>query len=232
MSKVPFEERNLDSSVASADTVAGATDCENSEQSTLTEKPKKKVTKRIATAYITKIAVLSALSIVLYMFAKFPIFSVFPFSVLDMHFADIPALLGGFAMGPVAAFIITLIRCTVKLATSTTMYVGEISNFIVSLALVMPSAIIYKYKKNIKGALIGLIVGILLNAVVSIICNYFITVPFYASILAASGSGELIMSVRTEFACIYGLSFNVIKGVVASALTFILYKRLSKILHL
>ncbi len=205
-------------SVASVEDSAGATDC-------VAKKPK--LSKRTVTAYITKIAVLSALATVLYMFAKFPIFPVPPFNVLDMNFADIPALLGGFAMGPVAACIITLIRCTIKLATTTTVFVGELSNFIVSISFVLPASIIYKYRKNIKGALIGLAVGVVMNAIVGILCNYFIAVPLYAKLFSPA-----LMEVRNEFTFIYGLSLNAIKSVVASVITFILYKRLSKILHL
>ncbi|MBO5776212.1 MAG: ECF transporter S component, partial [Clostridia bacterium] len=73
----------------------------------------------------------------------------------------------------------------------------------------------------------GLAVGILSNAVISCLNNYFITVPMYAKLYSAS-----LMDVRVEFAFMYGLAFNLIKTVVASVITFILYKRLSKILHL
>ena len=189
--------------------------------------PKKKNVKRLATAYITKVAILSAIATVLYFFARFPIFSVPPFNVLDMDFSDIPALIGGFALGPVASVIIALIRCAVKLSTSTTAFVGELSAFVVSISFTLPATIIYKYKKNIKGALIGLVVGIFSNAIISSLSNYFIMVPMYASLYSPA-----LMEVRVEFAFMYGLAFNLIKTVVASVITFILYKRLSKILHL
>ena len=189
-------------------------------------KPKKS-TKRLATAYITKVAVLSAVATVLYFFARFSIFSVPPFNVLDMDFSDVPALIGGFALGPVASVIIAFIRCAVKLSTSTTAFVGELSAFVVSISFTLPATIIYKYNKNMKGALIGLGVGILSNAIISSLSNYFIMVPMYASLYSPA-----LMNVRVEFAFMYGLAFNLIKTVVASVITFILYKRLSKILHL
>ena len=182
---------------------------------------------RNATAYITKVAVLSAVATVLYYFARFPIFAVPPFNVLDMDFSDIPALIGGFALGPWAAVIIAFIRCAIKLTTSTTAFVGELSAFVVSISFTLPATIIYKYKKNIKGALIGLGAGILINAVISSLSNYFIMVPMYAKLYSPA-----LMEVRVQFAFMYGLAFNLIKTVVASVITFILYKRLSKILHL
>ena len=186
----------------------------------------KPVTTRNVTAYITKIAILSALSTVLYLFARFPIFPVFPFSVLDMDFSDIPALLGGFSLGPVAGVIIVLIKCVIKLSTSSTMFVGELSNFIIGCALVLPASLYYKYHKTRKGALIALVIGVLVNAAVSIFNNYFITVPLYAQF------APVVMEVRMEFACEYGLAFNLIKSTVASVVTFVLYKKLSPILHL
>ncbi len=188
---------------------------------------KAKSKKKLATAYITKVAVLSAIATVLYFFARFPIFSVPPFNVLDMDFSDIPALIGGFALGPVASVIIAFIRCAVKLSTSTTAFVGELSAFVVSISFTLPATIIYKYKKNIKGALIGLVAGVFSNAVISSLSNYFIMVPMYASLYSPA-----LMEVRVEFAFMYGLAFNLIKTVVASVVTFLLYKRLSKILHL
>ncbi len=187
----------------------------------------KPVTTRNVTAYITKIAILSALSTVLYLFARFPIFPAFPFNVLDMDFSDIPALIGGFSMGPVAGVIIVLIKCVIKLSTSSTMLVGELSNFIVGCALVLPASLYYKFHKTRKGALIALVIGVLVNAAVSIFNNYFITVPLYAEVFLPS-----IMEVRVEFACEYGLAFNLIKSTVASVVTFVLYKKLSPILHL
>lgn len=190
------------------------------------KKPQKSK-KKLATAYITKVAVLSAIATVLYFFARFPIFSIPPFNVLDMDFSDIPALIGGFALGPVASVIIAFIRCAIKLSTSTTAFVGELSAFVVSISLTLPATLIYKYHKNIKGALIGLAVGVLSNAIISSLSNYFIMVPMYASLYSPA-----LMEVRVEFAFMYGLAFNLIKSVVASVVTFLLYKRLSKILHL
>ena len=86
---------------------------------------------------------------------------------------------------------------------------------------------IYKYHKNIKGALIGLAVGVLSNAIISSLSNYFIMVPMYAKLYSPA-----LMEVRVQFAFMYGLAFNLIKTVVCSVITFLLYKRLSKILHL
>jgi riboflavin transporter FmnP len=167
--------------------------------------------RRFVIGYITKVAILSSLSVVLYMFARFPIFASFPFNVLEMDFASIPSLLGGFALGPIAGVLIELIKCTIKLTTTNTLFIGELSNFIVSTAFVLPSTAIYKYskyKKTKKGAIIGLLVGVFMNVVIASLSNYFVIIP------------------------LYGIAFNLIKSVSVSIITFLLYKRVSKPLHL
>lgn len=188
--------------------------------------PKRPFSGRNAVAYLAKVGVLAALATVLYLFARFPIFAAFPFNVLDMDFSDVPALIGGFALGPVGGVIIEFIKCVIKLSTSDTMFVGELSNFIVGTALVLPASLYYKYHKTMKGALISLLIGISVNAAVSVFNNYFITVPLY-SVFA-----PVVMEVRVEFACYYGLGFNILKSTVASVITLLIYKRLSPILHI
>ncbi len=181
---------------------------------------------RRATAWITKTALLSALATVFYYFVRFPIFPP-PFNVLDMDFSDIAALLGGFAMGPVSAVVIELIKCGIKCTSTTTVFVGELANFLSSTSFVLTATLVYRFMKSRKGALIGLGAGILANALVSSICNYFITVPLYAELYAPA-----IMEYRVAFAFEYGLAFNLIKTVTCSVITFLIYKRLSRILHL
>ncbi|MDR2267530.1 MAG: ECF transporter S component [Christensenellaceae bacterium] len=189
---------------------------------------KEKNNKRRATAYLVKIAILAALSSVLYLFIRIPIFPP-PFNVLQFDFATIPSLLGGFALGPVAGVAIECIKVLIKFFVnpSQSAGVGELSNFIVSIAFVLPASIIYKYNKTKKGALIGLGVGVICNAIVSSLSNYFLIVPFYAKMIS-----PYIMDVRVEFAFVYGLAFNVMKTVLTGAITYMLYKRLSGILHL
>ncbi len=191
-------------------------------------KPMSKRRKKVvrATAWLTKTALLAALSTVLYYFVRFPIFPP-PFNVLDMDFSDIPALLGGFAMGPVAGVAVVLIKCAIKCASTTTVFVGELANFLSSASFVLTASLIYKFVKSRKGAVLALGVGILVNAIVSSLCNYFITVPLYAKLYAPA-----MLEYRVAFAFEYGLAFNLIKTTSCSVITFLIYKKLSVILHL
>lgn len=168
------------------------------------------------------------MSSILYIFVRIPLFPA-PFNVLKLDFATIPSLLGGFAMGPVAGVSIEAIKVFVKFLTDPTESagVGELSNFIVSVALVLPASIIYKYHKSKKGALIGMLVGILTCVIVGALSNYFIVVPFYTEFVT-----PILRDYRVQFAFGYSVAFNLIKSVATSILTYALYKRLSRILHL
>jgi len=191
---------------------------------------------------IAKIAILSAIAYVLYMFVKFPLPMLFP-AFLDIQFSDLPALIGGFSMGPVAGCLIVLVKCLLKMPFSTTACVGEIADIIMGVAFVLPAAIIYKKCKNKKGAFIGVLVGALACVVASILANWLLLIPFYAQALVggwdtilASVSGLYPGVTQANFYTFYILlaviPFNILRCAVVVALTFLLYKRVSPILHM
>ncbi len=186
------------------------------------------------------IAMLSAIAFIL-MFFEFPLaFIAPPFYKLD--FSDIPALIGGFAYGPVAGVLIELIKNLLNLIIegTTTGAVGELANFITGCSLILPAALIYKHKKNIKGALIGLVAGALALATAGSVMNFFVMIPMYSAAMPdvgmegiiAMGSAivPFIKDLKT-FVLFAVAPFNLLKGVICSVLTFLLYKRVSGILH-
>ncbi len=187
----------------------------------------KSKTKKRDTIYFAKVAVLAALAYALHLW-RIPIFPVAPFNVLELDFSYIPSLLGGFSLGPIAAVLIEVIKNGVKMLStgSSTFYVGDLSNLIVSLSFVLPASIFYRYRKTFKGALAGLLIGYFAMLLISSLSNYFIIVPMYAAFSPA------IMDVRALFAFGYGLAFNAIKGLVNAIIVVLIYKRLSPILHL
>lgn len=188
------------------------------------------------TFYITRIAILSALAFVI-MFAEFPIplFPVF----LHIDFSDIPALLAAFALGPWSGAMVELIKNLIHLMITKTVGIGELANFIVGAAYVIPAGYVYKAMKNKKGALYGLIAGTVSMGIVASIFNYFVLLPLYATVLhfpidAIVGMGTeangAIVSVKSLVA--YGiLPFNLIKGIVVSIVVLLIYKKLSPLLH-
>lgn len=186
-----------------------------------------------STTVLTRIAVLAALSAILFLI-EIPVVA---FYKLDL--SDLPALLGGFAMGPVPGLIILLIKDLTGMLHSSSMYVGELADFLMGAALVVPAALIYKHNKSRKGAFLGMIVGTVVMIAVSVVVNWKIMLPFYstaygmpmeavvgmaqAAVPAVDSVWKLLLYVTAPF--------NLLKGVVLSLLTCLLYKRLSPLLH-
>ncbi|MBQ8249459.1 MAG: ECF transporter S component [Clostridia bacterium] len=188
---------------------------------------------------MTKIAILSAISAVIMLF-EFPL----PFapSFYELDLSEAVILMGGFAMGPVAAVIMELIKNLINLWLNWTITagVGELANFIIGCALTVPAAAIYKYKKSFKGAIIGLVTGIISLVIIGGFVNYFIMIPAYVKLAGFPMEAILSMSKEVnplvnslETLIIFAtVPFNLIKGIVCALINLLLYKRLSKILHI
>lgn len=189
-------------------------------------------------SYLIKIAMLSALALVI-MQLKFPVpFLTPPFYKLE--FSDLPALIGGFALGPLAGVIIEAIKVLLNLLIdgTTTMYIGEVSNFIIGCSYILPATFLYKYIRTKKGAFIGVAVGTLTLAVAGCLLNAFVLLPVYSQVygmpidaIVAMGTkiNAGITSVST-FVMLAVLPFNLVKGVITSAVALLIYKPLSPLL--
>jgi len=189
---------------------------------------------KFTTNSLVKISVLSVLSYIL-MVMDFPL-PMFP-SFLKLDFSDIPALLGAFAIGPVAGVFIQLVKVILYFLTnSSTGGVGELANFLVGAAYIVPAAIIYHRRKDRKHAVIGLIAGIISMTVVGAIANIFITLPFYSAFMpmdaiVAMGSAVNSKIVDVNTLVLYGISpFNIFKGSIIAFVTLLIYKKISPIL--
>ncbi len=185
--------------------------------------------------YITKVAIFAALSIMLYFFPKFPLPFLFP-SFLDVQFSNLPAILGGFVLGPVGGCAVVLIRTLVKLPFSSTMYVGELADFLIGFFTVLISSLVYRYSKTKKGGIIGLVLGTITWVVVAIIANGTFLINFYkevAGIDAIIGMLESLFPTVNEsnFMKIYlfgaVLPFNLMLASIVSLITFLVYKKIS-----
>ncbi|MBQ7821262.1 MAG: ECF transporter S component [Clostridia bacterium] len=188
--------------------------------------------------YIIKIAILAAISAIIMLF-EFPLWFAPGFYKLDLSEAVI--LMGSFAMGPIAGVLIELIKnlLNILLNGTTTGYVGEFANFVTGCAFILPAAITYKYKKNIKGAVIGMILGTLSLSIAGGLMNYFVLVPAYvkmgllpleAIVSAASKVNSAVTDLKSMIVFAV-MPFNLIKGIACSFIALLLYKRLSNILH-
>ncbi|MGN0140670.1 MAG: ECF transporter S component [Roseburia sp.] len=190
--------------------------------------------KRINVRYLTVTAMLSAIAFVLMLF-DFPIAFLIP-SFIQMDFSELPALIGSFSMGPVCGVLVCLIKNLLHLTISSTGGVGELSNFILGTAFVLPAGIIYKYRKNRTGALVGSVLGAVIMAVVSVFSNYFFVYPFYYNFMPEETVLEayqvILPSMKNILQCLicFNMPFTFVKGMLCVAITFIIYKRISPIL--
>ncbi len=196
--------------------------------------------KSIDLKYIAKIGVLGAVAAVLMLF-ELPLWFAPPFYKLD--FSEIPILIGGFALGPAAAIIMELLKNLLNMLLdggSTTAYVGEFANFVTGCAFVFPAALIYKYKKSIKTAIVGLAIGTLSLVLVGALLNYYLLVPAFSvlynmpieNIVSMGSAVNASISDLKTLIIFAVMPFNLLKAAVCSAVTMLLYKRVSKILHI
>lgn len=183
------------------------------------------------------IAMFGAISAIL-MVLEFPLPFCPPF--LKMDFSELPVIIGGYIMGPLAGFIIILIKVGLNffINGTTTMGVGELANLLCSVFYMVPAVLLYNRKKTKKNAGISLVVGTLVVTVYAIFNNLFLIFPIYTKLMGlkmadivkmSSMVNPLIKDPFTLFA-IGIVPFNLIKYSVASLITFIVYKKIKNII--
>ncbi len=190
------------------------------------------------TRTMVEVAMLSAIAIVLMLF-EFPLpFIAPPFYELD--FSEVPILIGAFAIGPAAGVVIEAIKILLNLVINGTITagVGEMANFIMGVAFVLPASLIYKHKKTKKTAVIGLVTGTLTMTVVACFVNTLILLPAYGKAfgMPVEAFVEMAAAIHASidsmagFAMLCVAPFNLLKGVLVSVITMLLYKHISPIL--
>ncbi|MBQ5430031.1 MAG: ECF transporter S component [Lachnospiraceae bacterium] len=189
--------------------------------------------------YITITAMLSAVAFVLQYF-EIPV-PVMP-SFVKLDLSDLPALVGAFAMGPVCGVLIELIKNVLHLAASQSGFVGELCNFLFGAIFVLPAGIMYKKNKCKKAAMIGSVAGAVAMAVLSFPINLLIVYPFYENFMKREliiGAYNTILTVvhgprLTElWQCLlmFNVPFTFVKGMISVVITWLIYKKISPVLH-
>ena len=179
------------------------------------------------TTYIAKIGVLAAVSVVLVWLIHIPVFPAVSF--LEYDPADVPILLGTFALGPVAGIILTVIASVIQGVTvsAASSWYGIVMHVIATGAFVLTAGIIYKRNKTKKSAIIALVCGTLAMVLVMVPANLLLT-PVYLQMVGVPAEAAL-PTVKGLLGWI--VLFNLIKAGLNSILTFLLYKRVSPLLH-
>ena len=184
--------------------------------------------------YITVTAMLSAVAFVLmYLEIAIPIMPAF----IKFDFSDLPALLGSFAMGPMCGVLICLIKNILHLAFSNSMFVGELSNFILGAVFVGVAGSIYKHKKTKTSAIVSGTVAAVIMGVISVFSNYFVVYPvYYKAGMAQEAILQMYQAIapamKSILQCLicFNLPFTIVKGLIAVAICMLIYKPLSPIL--
>lgn len=192
--------------------------------------------KKINTRGLAVAGILGAVGFVL-MLLEFPLAFIIP-SFIKFDFSELPALIASFAFGPIYGVLVCLIKNLLHLFATTTMGVGELSNFVLGAIFVAIAGYIYKYHKDRNGALIGCVAGSVVMAIVSVATNYFVVYPAFSLILnlpmeAIIGMYKALLPTADNLfkaLVIFNLPFNVAKGLIITVVCFLIYKKLSPIL--
>lgn len=168
------------------------------------------------TRYLVKVAFLGTLGFLL-MYLEFPLPFMPPF--LKFDFGDVPALIAGFAFGPVAGVLAEAVKCTIFLLSgrSEAGIIGTSANFVTGASLVLAAALVYQRLRTLKGALLALFLGTLTMTATITVADIYIFLPLW------NVPVEQILPMAVSAI----VPFNLLKGVLTSTATFLLYKRVS-----
>lgn len=191
----------------------------------------------LSTRKIAVIGVFSAIAAVLHIF-DFPVFFAPDFYKLD--FGEIPALVGAFAFGPVAGVMIEFCKIVLKLMIkgTSTAFVGDLANFVVGCSFILPASIIYMFKKTKKNAIIASVAGTLCMTVFGSAFNAIYLLPAFSKLYGMPletiiGLGTAVNGAITDVNTLVLFAvvpLNLLKGTSVSAVTMMVYKKLSPIL--
>ncbi len=181
--------------------------------------------KKLKVKAIVSIAMLSSISFILMLF-NFPI-PIFP-NFLLVDFSDIPALIAALIFGPLAGILVEFIKNVLNYFTvgsATGVPVGHAANFIAGILFVLPTYYLYKKLKTRKGMVFSLIVGSITMGFVMSVLNYYVILPAYTLFL---NSPAMTAPAMRQLIVTAILPFNIVKGVIMSAVFFLLFTRMNR----
>ncbi len=186
---------------------------------------------------IAQIGMLGAVATVLMLF-EVPL----PFapSFYEIDFSEVPVLIGGFALGPVAGILIELVKILLNFVINGTITagVGEFANFLLGCSFVVPAAVIYQKMHTRKGAMVSLVSGTVIMTLFGCFLNAYLLLPTYGKafgmpIEALVGMGTAVNPHITSlftFIVFAVAPFNILKGILDSLIVLLIYKKIRPIL--
>ncbi|MGI6104805.1 MAG: ECF transporter S component [Raoultibacter sp.] len=175
-----------------------------------------KNTNRWDTRQLVSMALLCAIGVIL-SFIEFPLLPGVPWLKYDA--SAMPAMVSGLAWGPVAGISVGVIGAIIH-GILFADFAGAIMNILVVVCYVLPAALIYKKMRSWKGAVVALAVGCITSTIGALLGNLVIT-PLYFG-MPFEAVVQMIIPVLTPF--------NLIKAVLNSVLTIIIYKSISNLI--
>ena len=158
------------------------------------------------------IAMLAAIAYVIVAFIRIPV-------VLFLKYEpkDVIITIGGFLLGPLAAFITSLVVSLVEMVSiSDTGPIGALMNLLSTCSFACTAAIFYKKRHTLSGAMLGLLLGSVVMVAAMLLWNWLIT-PLYMGVDRPTVEAMLVPMF---------LPFNLLKAGLNSALVLVLYKPL------
>ena len=170
-------------------------------------------------ARISRLAMMTAVSIVLLLIVRIP-FPPAPFLVYDP--ADVPIYITAFAFGPVEGLIVTLIVCLIQaFGLGGDGLYGFLMHFVATGIVAVIIGLIYRRNMTKKTAVKALVIGVIISVIMMCIMNLIVT-PVYMG----TPRSAVVAMIPTVI-----IPFNLLKAGINALITFLLYKRISGMLH-
>ena len=198
------------------------------------EKNNHRLTQRLR--WLTLVGMMSALTYILYL----PIFRIPIILFLQLNFSEVVIFIGGFSLGPLAAIFIGLFRFLFSLFYTSTGGIGELADYLYSMAFVLPGVMLYQWSRDKKTASIGFIIGFISQLTVTSLLNALVITDLYLTLFlnltpeAFLGYIQMVLpQVENPYWSLVlwmYLPFNVFKNLVIIALTLFTYKRTHRLI--
>ena len=159
---------------------------------------------------------------------------------IKFDFSDFPVLIGGFVFGPATGVLVAFLKIVLNLLfkPTTTMFVGEASNFLLSVCYMGVACLFYRKHRTKKGAIVGMLLATVATSLFAIASNLLVMFPMYAKLFGmsmeqivgmVSAVNPFVKDVTTMVIASL-VPFNLFKYGVISIITFISYKKIEVIL--
>lgn len=200
----------------------------------MTNSPKNSIRSISKVQQITLVGLFAAISTIL-MFIEMPLPFMPPFLKVDL--SGVPILIMGFMYGPVPAIYVTVIKDLVHMLSSQTGCVGELADIIILSSFAVVSSLLYRRNPSRKGVMLSVAAGAATITVVGALANKYMLIPFFSKIMpleaiidACHALNPMINSLNAYV--IFGAApFNLIKGLILSFFTLLLYKKMDSFIR-